>query len=191
MHPNTRKPDCVKQCGCSSSPLLEPKDAQICPPLVPHLGTSAPDAHLEGSSDYHYSSFTKLQRFEAILKPPYRLDLRIEPAREDFKLIVIDSSNVAVTHGLKKFFSCRGIAFSVQYFWKLGNRTISVFAPQWRTRSHPNNREQHFLRQLEDLGLLAFTPSWDILGQKIASHDDRFLFHLAEKTGGITVTNDT
>lgn len=188
--PNTRKPDCAKPCGCSSSPLLKPKDAQVCPPLLPRLGTSATDARLAGSSDHHYSSFTKLQRFQAILKTPYRLDLRNEPAREDLKPIVIDGSNVAFAHGLKKFFSCRGIAIAVEYFWKLGNRNITVFVPHWRTRWHANAREQHFLRQLEDLGLLAFTPSRDILGQRIASHEDRFLLHLAEKTGGIIVTND-
>jgi hypothetical protein len=42
------------------------------------------------------------------------------------------------SHGLKKFFSCRGIAIAVEYFWKLGNRNITVFVPQWRTRRDPN-----------------------------------------------------
>ncbi|XP_068116990.1 uncharacterized protein, partial [Hyperolius riggenbachi] len=50
--------------------------------------------------------------------------------------------------------------------------------------------EQHFLQQLEELGLLSFTPARTVLGSHIASHDDRFLLHLAEKTGGIIVTND-
>lgn len=42
------------------------------------------------------------------------------------------------SHGLKRFFSCRGIAIAVEYFWKLGNRNITVFVPQWRTRRDPN-----------------------------------------------------
>lgn len=75
--------------------------------------------------------------------------------------------------------------------------------------------EQHFLNQLEDLRLLSFTPSREVCGQRICSHDDRyappgwsvvgsergsnqdllpdplrFLLHLAEKTDGIIVTND-
>ncbi|KAG9461482.1 hypothetical protein GDO78_016719, partial [Eleutherodactylus coqui] len=50
--------------------------------------------------------------------------------------------------------------------------------------------EQHFLQQLEELGILSFTPSRTVLGSRIAAHDDRFLLHLAEKTEGIIVTND-
>uniref|UniRef100_A0A6I8NYK7 NEDD4-binding protein 1 n=1 Tax=Ornithorhynchus anatinus TaxID=9258 RepID=A0A6I8NYK7_ORNAN len=94
------------------------------------------------------------------------------------------------SHGLNKFFSCRGIAIAVEYFWKLGNRNITVFVPQWRTRRDPNITEQHFLTQLQDLGILSLTPARVVFGARIASHDDRFLLHLANKTGGIIVTND-
>ncbi|KAB1274569.1 NEDD4-binding protein 1, partial [Camelus dromedarius] len=79
-----------------------------------------------------------VQRFRDTLKVPYKLELKNEPGRTDLKHIVIDGSNVAITHGLKKFFSCRGIAIAVEYFWKLGNRNITVFVPQWRTRRDPN-----------------------------------------------------
>lgn len=34
--------------------------------------------------------------------------------------------------------------------------------------------EQHFLNQLEDLRLLSFTPSREVCGQRISSHDDRY-----------------
>ncbi|KAG8144098.1 hypothetical protein E2320_001216 [Naja naja] len=44
----------------------------------------------------------------------------------------------AVVHGLQKFFSCRGIAIAVDYFWKRGHRKITVFVPQWRTRKDSN-----------------------------------------------------
>lgn len=33
--------------------------------------------------------------------------------------------------------------------------------------------DQHFLNQLENLRLLSFTPSREVCGQRIASHDDR------------------
>ncbi|MBN3321062.1 N4BP1 protein, partial [Atractosteus spatula] len=93
-------------------------------------------------------------------------------------------------HGLHRFFSCRGIAIAVESFWKRGHRDITVFVPQWRMKKDPLTTEQHFLTQLEALRLLSFTPAREVCGQRIASHDDRFLLHLAERTGGIIVTND-
>lgn len=185
-----RKPDCAEPPSCCNSPHLKPKAPQMDPALLPQQFTSHPDARLARPCDPIYSSFTRDQRFQAILKIPYQLDLRNEPAREDLKHIVIDGSNVAMAHGLNKFFSCRGIAIAVEYFWKLGNRNITVFVPQWRTSRHPDATEQHFLSQLRELGIVAFTPCRKNLGQRIASHDDRFLLHLADKTGGIIVTND-
>lgn len=185
-----RKPDCAEPPSSCSSPHLKSKAPQMDPALLTQQFTSHPDARLTLPSDHIYSPFTRDQRFQAILKIPYQLDLRNAPAREGLKHIVIDGSNVAMAHGLNKFFSCRGIAIAVEYFWKLGNRNITVFVPQWRRSRHPEATEQHFLSQLFELGILAFTPSRKNLGQKIASHDDRFLLHLADKTGGIIVTND-
>lgn len=183
--PNNRKPDYA-----DTSPHLKPKDPQIYPALLPQPLTSHTHVRMARSSDHIYSSFTRDQRFQDILRRPYELDLKNEPAREDLKHIVIDGSNVAIAHGLNKFFSCRGIALAVEYFWKLGNRNITVFVPQWRTRRNDDATEQHFLSQLQELGILALTPARKILGQRVASHDDRFLLHLADKTGGIIVTND-
>ncbi|CAH2323917.1 NEDD4-binding 1 [Pelobates cultripes] len=133
---------------------------------------------------------TGVQIFLNAIKVPYRLELINEPGRKDLKHIIIDGSNVAMSHGLKRFFSCRGIAIAVEYFWKKGHRNITVFVPQWRTKRDPNITEQHFLQQLQELGILSFTPSRTVLGSRIASHDDRFLLHLAERTRGIIVTND-
>ncbi|XP_036922264.1 NEDD4-binding protein 1 isoform X1 [Sturnira hondurensis] len=160
------------------------------PVLRPPLCPSAADARLEGTSNHIDCSVTGVQRFRDTLKVPYKLELKNEPGRTDLKHIVIDGSNVAITHGLKRFFSCRGIAIAVEYFWKLGNRNITVFVPQWRTRRDPNVTEQHFLTQLQELGILSLTPARMVFGERIASHDDRFLLHLADKTGGIIVTND-
>lgn len=95
-----------------------------------------------------------------------------------------------MAHGLNRIFSCRGIAIAVEAFWRRGHREITVFVPQWRQKRDPNITEQHFLNQLENLRLLSFTPSREVCGQRISSHDDRFLLHLAEKTGGVIVTND-
>ncbi|NXJ73152.1 N4BP1 protein, partial [Trogon melanurus] len=135
-------------------------------------------------------SVTGVQRFLESLKKPYRLELKNEPGKPYLKHIIIDGSNVAISHGLRKFFSCRGIAIAVDYFWKRGHRNITVFVPQWRTRRDPFITEQDFLTQLEDVGILSLTPARMVLGARIAAHDDRFLLHLADKTGGVIVTND-
>ncbi|MBN3311032.1 N4BP1 protein, partial [Amia calva] len=129
-------------------------------------------------------------RFRQSLKTPYSLILQNEPGRPGLRHIIIDGSNVAMAHGLNHFFSCRGIAIAVESFWKRGHREITVFVPQWRLKRDPLTTEQHFLRQLEELRLLSFTPAREVCGKRIASHDDRFLLHLAERTGGVIVTND-
>ncbi|XP_036997493.2 NEDD4-binding protein 1 isoform X2 [Artibeus jamaicensis] len=177
--------------GRCGSPQSKASCQPFSPPLLrPPLSPSAADARLAGPSDHIDCSVTGVQRFRDTLKVPYKLELKNEPGRTDLKHIVIDGSNVAITHGLKRFFSCRGIAIAVEYFWKLGNRNITVFVPQWRTRRDPNVTEQHFLTQLQELGILSLTPARMVFGERIASHDDRFLLHLADKTGGIIVTND-
>ncbi|NXQ60348.1 N4BP1 protein, partial [Anthoscopus minutus] len=149
---------------------------------------SNPDRDTVGPYPDH--SVTGVQRFLDSLKKPYKLELINEPGKPYLKHIIIDGSNVAISHGLRKFFSCRGIAIAVNYFWKRGHRNITVFVPQWRTRRDPSITEQNFLTQLEDVGILSLTPARMVLGERIAAHDDRFLLHLAAKTGGVIVTND-
>ncbi|XP_053256190.1 NEDD4-binding protein 1 [Podarcis raffonei] len=161
--------------------------------LLEHLQMTAPSSERrKGGSYSHHAdpSVTGIQRFKESLKTPYKLELKNEPGRDHLKYIVIDGSNVAIAHGLQKIFSCRGIAIAVDHFWKRGHRKITVFVPQWRTRRDSNITEQHFLTQLQDVGILALTPARVVFGARIASHDDRFLLHLAEKTGGVIVTND-
>jgi len=34
--------------------------------------------------------------------------------------------------------------------------------------------EQHFLAQLQELGILSLTPARMVFGERIASHDDRY-----------------
>ncbi|XP_015820620.3 NEDD4-binding protein 1 [Nothobranchius furzeri] len=133
---------------------------------------------------------TGLARFHQSLRTPFALNLPNEPGILGLRHIIIDGSNVAMAHGLHRFFSCRGIALAVETFWRRGHREITVFVPQWRQKRDRLSTEQHFLNKLEDLGLLSFTPSREVCGQRISSHDDRFLLHLADKTDGVIVTND-
>lgn len=46
--------------------------------------------------------------------------------------VVIDGSNVAMSHGNKEIFSCRGIKICVDWFKSRGHKEITVFVPKWR-----------------------------------------------------------
>ncbi|XP_060932413.1 NEDD4-binding protein 1 [Limanda limanda] len=157
---------------------------------IGHMGFHGGLAKSPPANDPPAPPVTGLGRFHQSLRTPYTLKLPNEPGRPELRHIIIDGSNVAMAHGLHRFFSCRGIALAVETFWRRGHREITVFVPQWRQKRDRFTTEQHFLNQLEDLRLLSFTPSREVCGQRICSHDDRFLLHLAEKTDGIIVTND-
>ncbi|KAL7855789.1 hypothetical protein AOLI_G00193930 [Acnodon oligacanthus] len=133
---------------------------------------------------------TGSQRFLESLEKPFDLQLTNTPGDSGLRQIIIDGSNVAMSHGLGMFFSCRGIALAVQYFWSRGHREITVLVPQWRQKTDPKIKEQQFLTQLQDLGLLSFTPSRKVMGQRINSYDDRMMLQVAQQTDGVIVTND-
>ncbi|KAM7366481.1 hypothetical protein PAMP_015919 [Pampus punctatissimus] len=130
------------------------------------------------------------QRFLEGLQTPFDLQLTDKPGDPKLRTIIIDGSNVAMSHGLGHFFSCRGIALAVQHFWDRGHRHISALLPQWRQKSDSRNKEQHYLTELQKLGLLSFTPSREVQGKRISSYDDRLMLQLAQKTDGVIVTND-
>ena len=76
--------------------------------------------------------------------------------------VVIDGSNVAMSHGNKEVFSCRGIRICIDWFKCRGHREITVFVPKWRKEaSRPDNPivDQEILGELERDRLLVFTPS--------------------------------
>lgn len=130
------------------------------------------------------------QRFLEGLQMPFDLKLKDQPGDPNVRTIVIDGSNVAMSHGLGHFFSCRGIALAVQHFWDRGHRHISALLPQWRQKSDPKIKEQHYLTELQNLGLVSYTPSREVQGKRISSYDDRLILQLAQKSDGVIVTND-
>uniref|UniRef100_A0A8C3RZC1 RNase NYN domain-containing protein n=1 Tax=Chelydra serpentina TaxID=8475 RepID=A0A8C3RZC1_CHESE len=133
---------------------------------------------------------TGAQRFKEAIRTPFKLILANTPGKKNLRRVIIDGSNVAMVHGLHQFFSCRGIALAVQYFWDRGHREVTVFMPQWRMEKVARVEERHFLTQLQDLSLLSLTPSRQVAGKRITSYDDRFMLKLAEETNGVIVTND-
>ncbi|XP_042563231.1 endoribonuclease ZC3H12A-like [Clupea harengus] len=110
------------------------------------------------------------------------------------KSIVIDGSNVAMSHGNKEVFSCLGIQLAVDYFLVRGHTNITVFVPLWR-REQPRPdvpiTDQHILRELEKRKILVFTPSRRVAGKRVVCYDDRFIVKLAYDSDGVIVSNDT
>ncbi|KAG7331789.1 hypothetical protein KOW79_005758 [Hemibagrus wyckioides] len=110
-----------------------------------------------------------------------------------FRPVVIDGSNVAISHGNKKVFSCRGIQLAVQWFWDRGIRDITVFVPLWRkeqSRPEAPITDQQILDELERRKILVYTPSRCVNGKRVVCYDDRYIVKLAYKSDGIIVSND-
>lgn len=97
--------------------------------------------------------------------------------------IVIDGSNVAMSHGNKELFSCRGIKLCVDWFKLRGHKDITVFVPKWRKESsRPDNpiKEQEILNELEKEKLLVFTPSRFVGGKRLVCYDDRYILKVSQ-----------
>ncbi|KAI1286839.1 putative ribonuclease ZC3H12C [Halotydeus destructor] len=106
--------------------------------------------------------------------------------------IVIDGSNVAMSHG-KDVFSCKGIKICVDWFKGRGHKEITVFVPMWRKEvSRPDApiKDRDILLQLELERLLVFTPSRNVGGRRMVCYDDRYILKLALESDGIVVSND-
>lgn len=107
--------------------------------------------------------------------------------------IVIDGSNVAMSHGNKEIFSCKGIEICVEWFRSRGHRDITVFVPKWRKEpSRPDNpvTDRDILDRLEKERVLVYTPSRLLGGKRLICYDDRYILRLAAETDGIVVSND-
>ncbi|XP_076655333.1 zinc finger CCCH-type containing protein regnase 1 isoform X2 [Halictus rubicundus] len=107
--------------------------------------------------------------------------------------VVIDGSNVAMSHGNKEVFSCRGIKICVDWFKARGHREITVFVPKWRKEASKIDNpiiDQEILGELERDRLLVFTPSRLVAGKRMVCYDDRYILKLAAETDGIVVSND-
>ncbi|XP_008828652.2 LOW QUALITY PROTEIN: probable ribonuclease ZC3H12D [Nannospalax galili] len=107
--------------------------------------------------------------------------------------IVIDGSNVAMSHGNKEAFSCRGIRLAVDWFRDRGHTYIKVFVPSWRKESPRSDtpiREQHVLEELERQEVLIYTPSRKVNGKRVVCYDDRYIVKVAYEKDGIIVSND-
>jgi len=103
--------------------------------------------------------------------------------------IVIDGSNVAMSHGKNKVFSVKGIEIVVRYFEARGHQKIVAFVPQYRDKLYQTN-DRGLLNKLIDEGRVTLTPSREVDNQRINSYDDTFILDYAALHGGVVVTRD-
>ncbi|KAM6181782.1 putative ribonuclease ZC3H12D [Erethizon dorsatum] len=151
----------------------EVPDSGTGPLLVPRGSCGAPDSAWWGSGP--------------ALEEDYG-----DPA-SSLRPIVIDGSNVAMSHGNKEVFSCRGIQLAVDWFKDRGHTYIKVFVPSWRkepSRSDTPIREQHVLEELERQAVLVYTPSRKVNGKRVVCYDDRYIVKVAYEKDGVIVSND-
>ncbi|XP_042297234.1 probable ribonuclease ZC3H12D [Sceloporus undulatus] len=107
--------------------------------------------------------------------------------------IVIDGSNVAMSHGNKELFSCLGIQLVVDWFKHRGHQYIKVFVPSWRkepSRFDTPITDQQILEKLAKETVLVYTPSRKMKGKRMVCYDDRYIVKLAYELDGIIVSND-
>lgn len=107
--------------------------------------------------------------------------------------IVIDGSNIAMSHGNKEVFSCRGIQLAVDWFRERGHKDIKVFVPSWRKeppRFDSPITDQHILEELVKQTILVYTPSRKVKGRRVVCYDDRYIIKVAQEKDGVIVSND-
>ncbi|TUE36589.1 putative ribonuclease ZC3H12B [Bagarius yarrelli] len=127
------------------------------------------------------------------VSPETSVEEETNDAYDNLRPIVIDGSNVAMSHGNKEVFSCLGIQLAVDWFLERGHKDITVFVPAWRKeQSRPDApiTDQEILRKLEKEKILVFTPSRRVQGRRVVCYDDRFIVKLACDSDGIIVSND-
>nr|XP_002193323.5 probable ribonuclease ZC3H12D [Taeniopygia guttata]XP_041571149.1 probable ribonuclease ZC3H12D [Taeniopygia guttata] len=112
---------------------------------------------------------------------------------DSLRPIVIDGSNVAMSHGNKEVFSCWGIQLAVDWFRERGHTYIKVFVPLWRKeppRQDSPIADQHILEELEKQSILVYTPSRKVKGKRVVCYDDRYIVKVAYEKDGVIVSND-
>ncbi|KFQ27733.1 putative ribonuclease ZC3H12D, partial [Mesitornis unicolor] len=116
-----------------------------------------------------------------------------DDSSDHLRPIVIDGSNVAMSHGNKEVFSCWGIQLAVDWFRERGHTYIKVFVPLWRKeppRQDSPIADQHILEELEKQSILVYTPSRKVKGKRVVCYDDRYIVKVAYEKDGVIVSND-
>lgn len=152
---------------------------------VPRRPVPARRSHNPSGAESITKRVANMNNRDLIRRPRPRPDHSLRP-------IVIDGSNVAVSHGNKERFSCRGIALCARYFIERGHSDVTCLVPNYRKGGGgtPPSFDVSLLIELEEIGIVKLTPSRRVAGQNIVCYDDRFIVELAAANGGVIVSND-
>ncbi|XP_076445043.1 uncharacterized protein LOC143282983 [Babylonia areolata] len=148
-------------------------------------GQTVPNGDADDEDDDHNDD-------DVVIENGVKKDEQAKDADDNLRHIIIDGSNVAMSHG-KNVFSCRGIQLVVDWFRTRGHRNITVFVPQWRKETpRPDTpiTDQDMLLRLEQEGVVVFTPARSVRGRRVVCYDDRYVLSLAAHTQGVVVSND-
>merc|ERR1719431_1678567 len=107
----------------------------------------------------------------------------------DLRPIVIDGSNVAMSHGMDSVFSVKGIELVVNFYIARGHKKVVAFVPQFRSKYNMSS-DRELLEQLYKSGTLVYTPSREVGCTRINSYDDAFILDYAAMHGGVVITRD-
>ncbi|KAI1729641.1 zc3h12a-like ribonuclease NYN domain-containing protein [Ditylenchus destructor] len=148
---------------------------------------------IDVGQDRILSELVKIGRQNSSNTETHQPNLIRNPQKAALRPIVIDGSNIAMTHGHKEIFSCQGIRECVNFFVQRGHKEIIVFVPQFR-RENPRPDapiiDQKVLLELEAEQRLVWTPSRRISGRRVVCHDDRYIVKTAAEKQAIIVSND-
>jgi len=110
---------------------------------------------------------------------------------EKLRAIVLDGSNVAMSHGGRRF-SWQGIDIAVNEFLKRGHTEVFVVLPKSREGSVKHSIEDFkIMKRLLDAGSMIWAPSrQNIDGVRYNPYDDRFIVKSAIIKDAIIVSND-
>lgn len=111
-----------------------------------------------------------------------------QPDELERRMVIIDGSNVACTHGSPNFYSVKGIELCLQYFETRGFEVKAV-VPQMRLRMGKSS-DPKTLEKLANLKKVVLTPSKNLPGNKSSSYDDRFILEIAAHSEAAVISND-
>ncbi|OQV17342.1 putative ribonuclease ZC3H12B [Hypsibius exemplaris] len=123
----------------------------------------------------------------------------IPPIKDGKRLIVIDGSNVAMSHGNDAFFSWPGIDICVRLFLERGHRDVVAFVPsskrEFQTDSPNPARDRSIIERLTRANHLKFTPARKIpradgSHSREVAYDDPVILSMANDHDGVVVSND-
>lgn len=111
-----------------------------------------------------------------------------QPDELEKRMVIIDGSNVACTHGSPNFFSVKGIELCLQYFETRGFEVKAV-VPQMRLRMGKSS-DPKTLEKLANEKKVVLTPSKNLPGNRSSSYDDRFILEIAAHSEAAVISND-